>query len=145
MFVFYAFMYQHEKLCMVFWVKNKQVCLFVFLAFYGPHLQHMEVPRLGVKSELQLPAYTTATAMQDPSCICDLRRSSWPCRILNRLIEARDWTHVLLDTIGFLTTEPRQEFQQASFKVIIFWCCFVKAYMCVCLVLQEKSGHTPTC
>ena len=27
----------------------------------------MEVPRLGVKSELQLPAYTTA--MQDPSRI----------------------------------------------------------------------------
>ena len=27
----------------------------------------MEVPRLGVKSELQLLAYTTITAMQDPS------------------------------------------------------------------------------
>ena len=26
----------------------------------------MEVPRLGVKLELQLPVYTTATAMQDP-------------------------------------------------------------------------------
>ena len=32
------------------------------------HLQHMEVPRLGVDSELQLPAYITTTAMQDPSC-----------------------------------------------------------------------------
>ena len=38
----------------VFWF----VCL--FLVFLGPHPQHMEVPRLGVKSELQLPAYTTA-------------------------------------------------------------------------------------
>ena len=27
----------------------------------------MEVPRLGVESELQLPAYTTATATLDPS------------------------------------------------------------------------------
>ena len=27
----------------------------------GPHLWHMEVPRLGVKLGLQLPAYTTAT------------------------------------------------------------------------------------
>ena len=27
----------------------------------------MEVPRLGVKSELQLVAYTTAMAMRDPS------------------------------------------------------------------------------
>ena len=33
--------------------------------FLGPHLWHMEVPRLGVDSELQLLAYTTAT--QDPS------------------------------------------------------------------------------
>ena len=33
--------------------------LFLFL-FLGPHAQHMEVPRIGVKSELQLPAYTTA-------------------------------------------------------------------------------------
>ena len=32
------------------------------LGFLGPHPQHMEVPRQGVKSELQLPAYTTATA-----------------------------------------------------------------------------------
>ena len=34
--------------------------LFLFL-FYHP--QHMEVPRLGVKSELQLLTYATATAM----------------------------------------------------------------------------------
>ena len=26
----------------------------------------MEVPSLGIKSELQLPAYATTTAMQDP-------------------------------------------------------------------------------
>ena len=36
----------------------------------------MEVPRLGVKSELQLPAYTTAPEMPDPSHICDLHHSS---------------------------------------------------------------------
>ena len=47
---------------------NKTAPFFVFL---GPHLQHMEVPRLGVKSELRLPAYATATAMWDPSRICE--------------------------------------------------------------------------
>ena len=36
--------------------------VFIFL---GPHLQHMEVPRLGVKSELLLLAYATGTATQD--------------------------------------------------------------------------------
>ena len=40
---------------------------FFFFLFLGPLLQHMEVPRLGVESEVQLLAYTTATAMQDPS------------------------------------------------------------------------------
>ena len=32
----------------------------------------MEVPRLGTELELQLPAYTTATATPDPSHVCDL-------------------------------------------------------------------------
>ena len=30
------------------------------------HPQHMEVPRLGVQSEVQLPAYAMATATLDP-------------------------------------------------------------------------------
>ena len=34
---------------------------FLFLCFLGLHPQHVEVPRLGVESGLQLPAYTTAT------------------------------------------------------------------------------------
>ena len=37
--------------------------------FSGLHLWHMKGLRLGVKLELQLLAYTTATAMQDPSHI----------------------------------------------------------------------------
>ena len=37
--------------------------LFLF-SFLGLPLQHMEVPRLGVKLKLQLPAYITATASQ---------------------------------------------------------------------------------
>ena len=35
-----------------------------------------EVPRLGVRSELQLLAYTTATTTLDLSGTCDLHRSS---------------------------------------------------------------------
>ena len=45
-----------------------------FFSFLYPHLQHMEVPRLGGKSELQLPAYT-ATATWDPSRVCVLQHS----------------------------------------------------------------------
>ena len=40
---------------------------FFFSVFLWPHPQHMEVYRLGVKSELQLPAYAQATATPDLS------------------------------------------------------------------------------
>ena len=33
-----------------------KLLLFVLFCFLEPHLQHMEVPRLGVELELQLPA-----------------------------------------------------------------------------------------
>ena len=49
----------------------------------------MEVPRLGVKLELELPPYTTVITMWDLSHICDLHHSSWQHRILNPLSEAR--------------------------------------------------------
>ena len=58
---------------------------------------HMAVPRLGVESELQLPACTTATAMLDPSRVSSLHHSSRQCRSLNPLSEARDQTCVLMD------------------------------------------------
>ena len=58
----------------------------------------MEVPRLEVESELQPPAYTAATATWDPSHVCELHHSSRQHQILNPLSEARDWTHVLVDT-----------------------------------------------
>ena len=74
------------------------LCHILFLVFLGPHPRHMEVPRLGVKLELQLPAYTTATATWDLSHVCDLHHTSQQCQILNPLSEVRDQTHVLMDT-----------------------------------------------
>ena len=71
--------------------------LFFFFVFLGLHPQHMEVPRLGVQLELQLPAYTTATATRDPSLVFDLYHSSRQCLILNPLSDARDRTHILTD------------------------------------------------
>ena len=44
---------------------------------------------LGVKSELQLPAYATGTATQDLSCVCDLHHSSRQSQILNHLSVGR--------------------------------------------------------
>ena len=72
--------------------------LLIYFCFKGPYLWHMEVPRVGVESELQPPAYTTTIAMQNPSCICDLHHSSQQRQILNPLSEARDQTRILMDT-----------------------------------------------
>ena len=60
--------------------------------FLGPHLGHMEVPRLGVELELQPLVYTTATATQDPSLVCDLYHRSRQRHILNLLSKAGDRT-----------------------------------------------------
>ena len=70
--------------------------LFYFILFLEPHRRHMEIPRLGVKSELELPAYTTATAMWGRSHVC--YHSSQQCQIPNPLSHARDQTCVLMDT-----------------------------------------------
>ena len=84
---------------------------FNFFSLLAPHLRHMEVPNLGVKLELQLPVYTTATATQDPSHICDLHHSSWQCWIPDPLSKARDRTCILMDLSqsGSLTAEPRRK------------------------------------
>ena len=63
-----------------------------FLSF-GPHVRHMEVPRL------QLPAYTTtATATWDLSHICDLCCRLQPGQPLDPLSEARNRSFILMDT-----------------------------------------------
>ena len=74
-------------------------CFFFFLIFLGLHPWHMEVPRLRVESELQLPVYATATATRDPSHIFNLlHHSALQHQIPNPLSEARDQTRILIDT-----------------------------------------------
>ena len=76
--------------------------LFSLFFFLGLHLQHMEVPRLGVESELEPLVY--ATAMPDPSCICHLYLNSWQHRILDLVKPTFSWI-----LVGFITPEPQQK------------------------------------
>ena len=63
------------------------LCMYLFIYFLGPHLWHMDVPRLGVELELQLLAYPTATEIPDKRCACELHQSPqqrWILKPLNR-------------------------------------------------------------
>ena len=86
---------------------NVQVfCLFVCFIF-GPHLRHMEVPRLGAKLELQLLAHTTAT--EDLSSICDLHHNSRQHQILKLLSEARIEPATSWLLVRFISAAPQKE------------------------------------
>ena len=63
---------------------------FFSFSFLGPNPWHMEIPRLGVKSEPQLLVYSSATATPGLSHILDLPHSSWQFPIPDPLNEARD-------------------------------------------------------
>ena len=91
-------------------------CLLSFVVL-GLHLQHMEVPGLGVESELLLLTYARATATPDPSCVCDLHHRSRQSQTLNPLSEARDRTHNLMvpSQIRFPCTKVGTPFFVCSF------------------------------
>ena len=71
---------------------------FGLLSFLGLHPWHTEAPRQGAESELQLPAYATATATGYLSRIFHLHHSSQQRRSLNPLSEARNRTRIFMDT-----------------------------------------------
>ena len=74
---------------------QEYITVFFFSFFFlGPYPQHMEIHRLEVQSELQLPPY--ATAAPDPSRVFDLYHSSWHRWILNPPSEAWDRTRNLM-------------------------------------------------
>ena len=79
--------------------------IYFFFVFLGLHPWHIEVPRL-VESELSLPAYTTATAMPDLTCICDLHHSSQQCWMLNPMSKAGIKPTSSWILVRFITTEP---------------------------------------
>ena len=86
--------YKHTKYSSS--TEMKIVIYFCFFVFLGLHPQHMNVPRLGVQSELWPPVY--ATAMQDPSHVCDLHHGSLQHWNLKSMSKARDQTLILTDT-----------------------------------------------
>ena len=97
----------------------------------------MEVPRLGVQSELQLLAYATAT--QDPSSVCYLHHSSHQCGILNPLSEAGDQTRNLMVTSWICLHCTTRETPQLN-----YFCGYYHCHYCTVLVITTTittSSH----
>ena len=80
----------------------------------------MEIPRLGVTLELQLPACATATATPDPSHVCNLHHSSRQRRILKPLSKARDRTRNLVIPSQFVNHWAMTQFPLSNFKNSFF-------------------------
>ena len=81
------------------------VCVCLFCLFRAT-LWHMDVPRLGVHSELLLPVYSRATAMPDPSCICKPHHSSQQYPILNTWVRTAIKPATSWFLFGFVFAAP---------------------------------------
>ena len=100
--------------------------------FLGLHPRHMELPRLGVQLELQLPAYATAAALPDLTGSATYTAAHQQYQILNPLSGARDQTQIPTDN-RFVTTEPQWELPVCVFVFLIIdlqcsvnFCCKAK-------------------
>ena len=87
-------------------VKVQLIFIFIFLSLLfraAPAACGRSQARGGIRAVAA--SYTTATAMPDPSCVCDLHHSSRQCWILNPLSEARDRTRILTGPRGPITAK----------------------------------------
>ena len=125
--------------CLFRYVISFYACILFFLVlvnffsffFVGPHPWHMEVSRLGVELELQLPSFAPATATGDPSHVCSLHHSSKQCHILNPLSQVRDLIHILMDPSWIHYHWATMENVQVFFFFFWFWFAVALFFKCV--------------
>ena len=101
----------------------------------------MEAPRLGITSELQLPACTIATAILDLSHICNLHHNSRQCQILNPLSKARGRSHILMNPCQVHYHWAMMETPLLDFHIsrrIGFGCMFLN-FKCIFSILYLSS------
>ena len=75
----------------------------------------MEVPRLGVKLQLQLPAYTTATATPNLSMSATNTIAHGNAGSFNPMNKAGDQTCIFIDTSHVLNLLSQNRFNSPSF------------------------------
>ena len=86
--------------------------LFFFFFFLGLYPWHMEVTKLGVKLELQLPAYTTATATWIQAMSVAYTTAQGNARSLTHWVGLGIKPTSSWILVGFVTAETQQEPQK---------------------------------
>ena len=127
------------------------IFFFFFFCFLGPYPQHVEVPRLGVESDLQLPA-SHATATQDSSCDCDLHCSAWQRSILNHWVRPGISPLPSWLLVGFVTTEPQWELlffninkKYKNYEIPFIFFVFVGIFGRVQAIYLVRMSHIRIC
>ena len=92
---------EYVLVCLVKECMQYLTILFCFVCFFGPHLQHMEVPRLG--SNRSCSSWHTPQPQPQPQprgiwAESDLHHSLPQHHILNPLSKTRNRTCILMDT-----------------------------------------------
>ena len=86
------------------WLETSSLLVILFYLFnyfffnLGPHLQHVEVPRLGVEEELQLPIPAWPQQRRIPAESETYTAAHSNTRSFNPLSKARNPTHILMGT-----------------------------------------------
>ena len=119
-----------------FFISKFYVFIYLFI-FLGPHLWHMDVPRPGAKSELQLPAYATATAVLYSSLL-ERGQGLNPC-------PQRDYVGSL--TPWPTTGTPDDFIKRLKVKYNFSFCCISQALPNILPILgyHLKSDHGSSC
>ena len=109
----------------------------VGVVFLRSHPWHMEVPRLGIQSKLQLPTYTTATAMPDPSLSVTCTTAHGNAGSLTY------WARPGIES-AFILTDPSQiHFHQATTGTPLIFFSFFNG--CTCSIWKFSSqGLNPS-
>ena len=112
------------------------VVLFFFFIL-GLHPQYMEVPRPGVESQLQLPAYTTATAMPYLSHVCTAHGNAGS---LTHWVRPGIESETSWFTVGYVSTVPWQELLSKPLDKNVLSPIFLVVY---CAVWEHLCKYVP--
>ena len=94
-------------------------CFVLFFCFLELHPRHMEVTRLGIELELQLPAYTTATATWFLSHVCNLPTAHGHGRALTHWERPGIKPASLWILVRFISTAPQWKLPWANIDALL--------------------------